>query len=438
MIRIIIILFTALITSMYFFPFEFTFLPGMNTKMIMAGLGLVLFGIRLARSRNSLLNKEFFELSLWAIAVSFAGFISIVYNNTTDYTYVTYFVSMFVWCGGAYTVMSLIREVHGKASVFITSNYLVAVCVLQCILAVMIDKIPSFEMTVNSVISGLGFVELDTLNNVGRLYGIGASLDVAGSRFSAILVMIAYISTDLYKTKYKNYMVFYIIAFIIISIVGNMMARTTTVGVILFIVYLLYKSRIYIMKLSESVRNIFLWIGIVMIIAIPTTVYLYNTDPTTKANLRFAFEGFFSLAEKGEWDVHSNEILKSMYVFPDNAKTWIIGDGYMENPLETDPYYTGEIYGGYYHGTDVGYLRFIYYFGLIGLSCFCFFMLKSCKILSDRFDRQKLLFWLLLAVNFIVWLKVSTDIFLVFALFLMIGKEENEEYNKNILLEKAE
>ena len=423
---------------MYFFPFEFTFLPGMNTKMIMAGLGLILLMMRMARSGSSLFNKEFFVLSVWAVAVSLAGFTSVVFNNTPDYTYATYIISMLVWCGGAYTLISLIREVHGRASVFLICNYLIAVCVMQCILAIMIDKIPAFENAVNRIVAGLGFVDLDTLDKANRLYGIGASLDVAGSRFSTVLVMIAYVLTEIYKTKYKNYIVWYLIAFVIISIVGNMMARTTTVGIGLFLMFILYRSKIYLMRLSESVRKLFLWFGIVLMIAIPVTIYLYNTDRQTRSNIRFAFEGFFSLVEKGEWDVHSNEILKNMYVFPDNPKTWIIGDGYLENPLSTDPYYTGVIYGGYYKATDVGYLRFIYYFGVVGLFCFCMFMLKAGRIVTGRFEKEKLMLWVILAVNFIVWFKVSTDIFLVFALFLCIGKEENDEYNNSILLEKAE
>ena len=45
MIKILSIIFTIVVTSFYFFPFEFTFLPGVNTKMAMAGLGLVIFGI---------------------------------------------------------------------------------------------------------------------------------------------------------------------------------------------------------------------------------------------------------------------------------------------------------------------------------------------------------------------------------------------------------
>lgn len=126
-----------------------------------------------------------------------------------------------------------------------------------------------------------------------------------------------------------------------------------------------------------------------------------------------------------------------MYVFPDNIKTWIIGDGYMENPYVSDPYYVGPRWHGYYMATDVGYLRFIFYFGLIGLSIFSYFMFLAGKINVNRFKEQKLLFWMLIAVHFIVWFKVATDIFLVFALFLMIDEGENEEYNNSILLNET-
>ena len=61
----------TMITSMYFFPFEFTFLPGANTKMIMAGLGLVWFGINMAKgTQEGGLNRDLFNLSIWAMGIS--------------------------------------------------------------------------------------------------------------------------------------------------------------------------------------------------------------------------------------------------------------------------------------------------------------------------------------------------------------------------------
>ena len=110
----------------------------------------------------------------------------------------------------------------------------------------------------------------------------------------------------------------------------------------------------------------------------------------------------------------SNEKLKTMYVFPDNLKTWVMGDGYFSNPYRIDPYFTGDYIVGYYMGTDAGYLRFIFYSGLIGLAAITAVVWKACLICRHRFEAQKELFGLFLLVNLLVWFKVSTDIFLNF------------------------
>ena len=46
-----------------------------------------------------------------------------------------------------------------------------------------------------------------------------------------------------------------------------------------------------------------------------------------------------------------------------------------------------------------------------------------------RFPQYRVIFILFILVNFIVWFKVATDIFLVFAIFLCIDKDENEQYD---------
>jgi hypothetical protein len=157
---------------------------------------------------------------------------------------------------------------------------------------------------------------------------------------------------------------------------------------------------------------------------------LYSSNENFHDNIRFAFEGFFSLAEKGQWETNSNNILKNMVVFPDNVQTWLIGDGYIENPTWRDPYYVGPSYHGFYKGTDIGYLRFIFYFGVIGLFTFILYFYRVAQFCGRRFPQYSTMFWLILAINMIVWLKVSTDIFLVFAIFLCVSKEENDAYEK--------
>jgi hypothetical protein len=220
----------------------------------------------------------------------------------------------------------------------------------------------------------------------------------------------------------------------VIAVAGNMIARTTTVGMLLALVYIFYKLT---RKGSENGKLIY-WILGLSLLMIPFLVVSYNNDPEFKKLIRFGFEGFVSIFEKGEWYTTSNESLANMIVFPDNVKTWLIGDGYFDNPATTDPYFIGEVKGGFYMGTDIGYLRFIFYCGAIGLITFIIYFIKVTQTCINRFAKYKVLFLMFLAVNMLVWLKVSTDIFLVFALFLAIPPNDNEEYDKYVAIDNED
>lgn len=192
----------------------------------------------------------------------------------------------------------------------------------------------------------------------------------------------------------RKYVGLYIIAFIFITVIGSMISRTTSLGAICAFVYLLYVSRIYTLRLDSNMAHIYVWFAGILVAMILLISYGYSTNLAFRENLRFGFEGFFSFVEEGKWDVHSNEMLRNMYIFPDNLKTWIIGDGYFDNPCDTDPYYTGHRWVGYYQNTDVGYLRFIYYFGVAGLIAFSLFMIKTGKVCMNRFTSYRSLFLL--------------------------------------------
>ena len=431
--RILSIIFTTIITSFYFFPFCFTFLPSVNTKMAMAAFGLVLLGVQLGKARNSVLNKNIFILSVFAAIVSLIGLISVTYNETPDYTYASYIVSMWVWLGGAYVAVSLMRKVHGYASVKLVCNYLIIVCVVQCTLALLIDSYPVVKNFVDGFLASGGHMG----KNESRLYAPGCALDVAGSRFAVVLIMIAYITTLKDDEVARKYIWLYIAAFLYITVVGNMMARTTTMGVVLALLYWIGKSGLFNLSINSEYKYIWNRLWVLLLIAIPFVIYLYDTNPTFKEDIRFAFEGFFSLVEKGEWDVHSNNRLMDMYVFPDNFKTWLIGDGYFDGPSLTDPYYVGPTMTGFYKWTDVGYLRFIFYFGVIGLVAFILYFFKCAQVCVSRFKREALMFWLILLANYILWFKVATDIFIVFALFLCVSAQEEKEQYDTLVESKA-
>ena len=55
--KLIKIFLAGIAMSFYFFPFEFSFLPGINTKMAMAGVGLILLCFNLAINRDARVDK---------------------------------------------------------------------------------------------------------------------------------------------------------------------------------------------------------------------------------------------------------------------------------------------------------------------------------------------------------------------------------------------
>ena len=143
--------------------------------------------------------------------------------------------------------------------------------------------------------------------------------------------------------------------------------------------------------------------------------------------MRFGFEGFFSLVEKGRWEVRSNEVLKKMIVWPETLTTWVIGDGYFNSPLDI-PDRFGQTYTGYYMKTDIGYLRFIFYFGTIGMLGMVAFFSTITYICAKANKDIMWLFITLLLVNLVGWLKVSSDIIMVFAPFLVFSMTKEERF----------
>lgn len=423
MIKHIGVLLMVVLTSCYYFPFEFQFLPGANTKMILAALSLPVIAMQMARKNIVGVRKDFMQLLVWALLMSLVCLFSVTFNGTNDHSYTSYIISMLVWMGGAYFVLCCIRLLHGYITLRLVCNYVIAVCVGQCFVAYAIDLYPAFDNFVNSFIAGQAY-----MGNVdSRMHGIGCALDVAGLRFSSALVMIAYLVVHA-KLEQKKFIPWYIVAFLIISVIGSMIGRSTLVGILLAVAYWFAVMVFYNEEwLAKNKRLLWTWFVGILMVTIPIVVYLYNTNGAFYNNLRFGFEGFFSLLEKGEWDVNSNNILKNMIVFPDNFKTWIIGDGYIVNPLGRDPYYVGETFNGFYKNTDIGYLRFIFYCGVTGLMTFIIYFITVAQVCIDRFKASRAMFVMLLLVNFIGWLKVSTDIFLVFAMFLCVDLENISE-----------
>lgn len=417
----------TIIASFFYFPFYFTFFPFANTKMILALGGLIWLLINMSTNGQGKISRDFFIASLFALGVSLASYVAMVYNQTFDDSYLSYIVSMWVWCGAAYFFVHCVRGVHGMVSVGLICQYLIAVGTLQCLIAIAIDKVIFIKNMVSLFLLGTGFMGITP----GRLHGIGCALDVGGGRLAIVLLMIGILIPRVFMRHDPKRLLYLFLAFGVVSIIGNMIGRTAILGVGCVVGYWLFLLVIDNTILRRRKKKfVCLILVVVATIALMSTA-LYHLSPAWKKNFRFGFEGFFSLVEKGKWETQSTSMLKQGFIYPDNPKTWIIGDGYMANP-EQDPYYQGPSSWGFYMNTDAGYSRFIFYFGVFGLMMFALFMIQICLICVRRFPQYKMMFLGILLLNFLIWIKVSTDVFLAFTPFLCCSREEQDSYEKNI------
>lgn len=405
----------AIIVSFYLFPVGFKGLPeSLNTKQMLAAFGVVLFILRAAAGKGLNFNVRFFCSFLFAMAFSIWCYLVCTINNTADYAYAKYFLSFFVWIAGAYATVEIIKSAYGKVTLPMLTQFLAAVCIAQGILAILVDDIPTFASFVDK-----WFIQDTRPKQVDRLYGIGCSLDSGGVRmcFAEILIVHQLVTNKSLVGDRKK-IILYVASLMVIAILGNIIARTTTVGLLLGgAYYVYYINKIKSGRISTRQMMIKRWVIFLTIVAFAGAAYMYNHNADFHKDMRFAFEGFFNLFEKGEFTTGSTEVLNErMWVWPTDLRGWMIGYGL----FEWDYWYSS----GYQ--TDIGYCRFTLYCGLIGLAIFGLYFIYNASIVRRKFKDARVLALVLVALTFIIWIKVSTDIFQLYALlFCLPGDGED-------------
>ena len=401
----------VLVTSFYLFPFSFTFLPqSVNSKILVAVFGIMAFVYDSIRKKAMELSQETIIAALIAALFSLWCLFSVTIAGTYEMDYATYLVSFLTWMAGAYGVYAALRIGHGKADLELLIRYLALVGVFQCVAAVMIDNNESFRRFVDRFVWGNEYYREHM-----RMYGIGAALDPAGIRFSVILVMIAHqFSTNRAVRTKGMYQVSNMVAYAIIVIIGSVISRTTIVGGVMGIVYIIF-SLIKLRQggfITTNMLRVFFIFIVVLAAIIGASIYFYRVSHTFEGYLRFGFEAFFNWVETGEFRTSSTDELGHMWIWPDDVRTWLIGRG---------------TYGVFENDTDIGYCNFIFYCGLIGVIIFSLYFIYCHLSLNRKFKQFWITSLLLTALTFIFWCKVTTDIFFIDALLFCIPGDKDEE-----------
>lgn len=298
--------------------------------------------------------------------------ISIVINQTTDFWYVQFAIRNILYINGALLCVSLLP----KRSSIDLLMFLVCVAIV-----------------INNLIAALGFFDsgimeaITSFQNLGdegriantvafgnRMLGLGKGNYFMGgviSGFAIILLFYLYV-----RKKITGFFAYPLILFVFIT--GTYIARTTIVGLGIGLFFFVKNVRI-----SKIIT--LLSFTLLMVFGIIKMGFFENI------NTSHAFEVFTLFFSDGE-SKSLNHML-SMYERTFDLKTFFLGDGLSKQD------------GAYYMETDIGYLRNIFYFGIIGTIFGYFYyetkiinLLHKTKIISKRF--AFLLFSYLIILNF--------------------------------------
>ena len=225
--KLLIGILSVIIVDAFIFDFTLRIFPIANSKMILAVVGAIAYLLIGIRDKQPRMSLRVLISAFLAVLFSLWCYIAITLNNSNEREFVTYYASFATWLGGAFGVYSLLKVMHERVDLMLLTRLLAVVCISQCIIALLMHDVPALKSFVNSTI--LQAHEL--YDSIGRLYGIACALDPAGIRFSAVQVLIAHqLAMEDRVRQNVGRSAFLFSCFLIITVIGSVISRTTLIG----------------------------------------------------------------------------------------------------------------------------------------------------------------------------------------------------------------
>lgn len=365
-----------------YYALGFKFLP-FTTRVGLGLCGLILLVfevIKTIQNKNDFyINKKIIPICVLFLLMLLSSIVSINYNGTNDMDFIVYPTTPILMLFCAYFILHYFKKFYGDRLSFpLIAYYLIVIVVVQLMISISMYLSPAFQNVLYGLLKPDAYISARETANSGRLLGFGANfmnLAVANC-FALILISVLLKNATEFKipTFYKNLLAFF---FIFLSVLGLMQARTTMMGCLLGIGYMLFSS----FKLTyDNLKNgIFklLIISTMAVVLILLLVVLFPEFFASKMHtLNYGFELFNNYSQNGKLTTGSSAVLENMYaIWPKTSKTWVIGDGRFFNV-------SNDYLSGFYMNTDIGYARLIFYIGLIGTSIYYFF---ECFLIYQSF-----------------------------------------------------
>lgn len=309
---------------------------------ILSFLGLIIIIIKLI---NNNVNKDIFYIIVINLFMVLFYFISYVANQQGDFLFlreiILYNFFSIMFCVFLYQFS---MKIAYKVDYIKTISHVLLLQLSISFLAFINSGFYNFIFSVFPQNSGQ--VDIDAFNEI-RMVTLGTPFFGSAVLSSIFLIVIA---QNISNEKGLKPIAFLI--YISICILSILSARTAIIGVTLSFLLLLYKFK----------GNYKYFLSLAVLFAI-TFMYIDNIQLSSRISdiTDFGFEFLYNY-NNSEASKSIDELREMLLVLPNNFKTWIIGDAYFKSGNGFD----------YYKFVDIGFLRVIFNFGLIGLFLFIF------------------------------------------------------------------
>jgi hypothetical protein len=253
--------------------------------------------------------------------------------------------------------------------------------------------VPSTRISMDLIPMGGNIDHFHLFRVRGLAFSPNAALSVMHS-IGAVLAFFLFNKAKIYKEK-----VFY--SFVIFLILGSTLFISRTGFFLFFIIVIIYSILFNFHNIKNNIKGtislLFSIFTIVLVVYVSAITFfdqefaLYVVDKF----IPWAFEIFISDDKSSFLESRStNDVLDNMIFFPENQKTWLIGDGR----------YDGINGIGHYIPSDSGYIRSLYAVGLFGMIFIYSFIPFILLIFKNNFREQKEIFNLILVIVFALFL----------------------------------
>lgn len=232
-----------------------------------------------------------------------------------------------------------------------------------------------------------------------RLMGVGGYFFSGGINLGISLILISFLLTNT-KMKKKEKIKLKIIYYFNF-ILGILISRTTILGFILSLYYFFKERKNNVCLILRIVIHILVILSIIWIV-------YSNLDVNIRNNIHkfLYFQGIGSM----------KRLIEMYKVLPENWKTVLLGDSLWENQDKS-----------YYMNIDIGYIRMIFFNGILGLFFKLLFNYKLTCVKDKKFKKlSSIMFLLFLLLNLkgdILYLSISLYIYIFYLLYNNIERD---------------